>query len=654
MHVPVHCDVAAKLLWGRRNVLAVRLDPVNRAQQGKSLAGLYTTTLAERLFVRKAQVSFGWDFHGRMVTAGIWRPVWLESWDGPRIDHVRVVAEPAGDGGGDFTVTVATRGGQAQVEVSIRPRGAKTWLVSRKLSGKTGRIHLDKVKLWWPWTCGTPSLYEVRVRLLSPGGRTVLDEQAHRVGVRRVELMQDPIEDGSRFAFRLNGRDLYIRGANWVPPTAYFVDCTEQTYRKLLTLAVRGNLEMLRIWGGGVYEQDSFYDLCDELGILIWHDFMWACGVYPDGPAEQANARREAQAQILRLRNHPCIAAWSGDNEDDWAYQWGQLPHKAKLANKITRKVLPEAIRKLDPHRPYLPSSPFSPHEEDCNSSREGDQHQYRWQSFETTGEKSYTNFFQDHSRFVSEFGHVSLPGPETMSRYNFIRKDTAAHTRFSHVRVPPNPPDAWQGFLTGLQFMHSQFQKRVLEHYRRLRPVCGGTLHWKFNDPFSANSLGFGLMASIDPAGAAKMSYYYAKRAYAPVAVSIRKESEDLYSVWACNGTAKPCRGELRIDLHHQDNSCQPVLRTKVTLPADTSRQVAEISLSGLGFHRWEDNRDNVAAIHLLSDGEEVFYDTYWFMDIAREASLRLIWGRLTARPAPPAGPDGRDATGRPLRPPG
>lgn len=631
MHVPLRIDVASKLKWGKRNVLAVRLDPVDRLAEGKSLAGLYTTTCSERLFVRKAQVSFGWDFHGRMITAGIWQHVRVESWELARLESVQILAEPASKGGGDFTIRVSTRGGGATVEVSIRAKGSKAWQVTRTLPGGKGEIHLANARLWWPWTCGTPNLYEVRVQLLAGDGE-VLDAQTHRVGVRKIEVAQDPIEDGTRFGLRINGRDVYICGANWVPPSPYFADVTEQTYRKLLSHAVNGNIGMLRVWGGGVYELDSFYDLCDEMGILLWQDFMWACGVYPDGPGEQKNAKREAEYQIARLRNHPSLAVWSGDNEDDWAFQWGQLPHKDKLAYKLTRKVLPAAVKKLDPTRPYFPSSPFSPTptEEDCNSSREGDQHQYRWQSFETTGDKSYTNFFKDRSRFVSEFGHVSLPGLETLAKYNFTRKDMDIRQRFSYLVTPPNAPSPLHGTITGLQFMHAQFQKRALEHYRRLWPVCSGTLHWKFNDPYSSHGLGWGLMASIDPAGVAKMSYYYAKRAYMPLAVSLKQEDEKTYSAWVCNSTNKGFRGRLRVELHHQDNRRRTALDINANVPADTSMQVGIVSLEQMGFTRWEDYRDNVAAIHLEQDGREVFYDTHWLMDIRREAALVLIWGQV------------------------
>lgn len=631
MHVGVRCEVGGKLRWGERNVLAVRLAPVADAHQGKSLAGLYTTTTAERLFVRKAQVSFGWDFLGRLVTAGIYRPVRLECWDAARLDAPQIVAAPTPGGGAEFGFHVATRGRGGAVEVAVREAGARTWLMTKRLPGGKGALTLKTAKLWWPFPYGRPNLYEVRVRLLD--GKAVLDEQTHRVGVRSVELVQEPIEDGARFAFRINGRDVFIRGSNWVPPTPFYADVSAETYRDILAWAVRGNVEMLRVWGGGVYELDSFYDLCDEMGILVWQDFMWACGVYPDGPAEQKQAAAEAEFQLKRLRNHACIAIWCGDNEDDWAFEWGQIPHERRLAYRLTRKALPAVCKRLDPARPYVPSSPFSPTLRDCNDSREGDQHQYRWNGLDPADPlKHYSNFFQDRSRFVSEFGTSSLPGPETMALYNYARAPIDLSHRWPQMR-PPNPPDRTHADLTAPQMVHALFQKRVLEHYRRLWPICGGTLHWKFNDPFSANKTGFGLMASIDPAGAAKMSYYYTKRAYAPVAVSLRQESDDVYSAWVCNQTDRPFAGELQVELYHQDASHRPALRAAVNVPPDTSVEVGRIDLKALGFQRWEDRRDNVAAIFLRQGRREVFYDTFWFMDIPRELKLRLIWGTLTAR---------------------
>jgi len=645
MHAPVRVDVKDRLEWGKRNALAVRLDPVVDLAKGKSLRNLYTTTCAERLFVRKTQVSFGWDFHGRMITAGIWRPVRLECWDAARIEDVHVIAEPTEGGGGKFRIRAETRGKGGTVEAAVRPAGAARWSVTKKLPNGKGTIELKKAKLWWPYPCGKPNLYEVRVRLLGRGGK-VIDERTCRTGVRKIELVQDPIEDGRRFAFRINGRDTYIRGANWVPATVHLADNSKRRYRELLERAVEGNVGMLRVWGGGIYEEDSFYEVADELGILIWQDFMWSCGVYPDGPKELKLARDEAVYQVKRLRNHPCIAIWCGDNECDWAFDWGRMTHAQRLAHGIQRKVLPQTCRRLDPTRSYIPSSPFSPTDTDPNASHEGDQHQYRWGSFDRGSDSHYSRFFEDRSRFVSEFGRGSPPSVETLSRYNYNRAEMDLRRRGRGGQPPPNAPDGQYGLVSGMQFTHGQFQKRVLEHYRRLWPTCGGTLHWKFNDPFSANGLGFGTMASVDPAGVPKLSYYYAKRAYAPVSASLKDEGDDKYSVWVCNGTDKAFEGEIRIDLHHQDNTRRDVLTERVRVEADASAPVAEFSLKQLGFSRWEDYRDNVAALRLLRRGREghpaaregggdpeVYFDTHWFMDVAREVRLRLIWGKVTAR---------------------
>lgn len=622
-------DVTDKLAFGRRNVLAVSLAPAKLRCKGMDMKPLYAPPGQswERLVVRKAQVSFGWDFCGRMITTGIWQSVRLERYRTARIESVQVIAEPDDRGAGRFDVQVETVGKSAKIDAAVREVGASRWSRATALPGGKGRLTVKDVKLWWPWAMGKQNRYEVRVRLRDRAGK-LLDEQTHRVGVRKVELVTDPIEDGNRFAFRINGREMFLRGANWVPPTPHFVEVDRDLYHRRLIHAVEGNLDMLRIWGGGVYEQDSFYDLCDELGILLMHDFMWACGVYPQDKATAAEARQEAEFQLKRLRNHPSIVLWCGNNENDMAYYlWDKRPHEEMLSDVISRKVLPNACKRLDPTRPYIPSSPYSELDESPISGRDGDTHRYEWRRLASTGDDAYVNFFKDRSRFVSEFGATSLPGPETFSQYNLTKAAWKPQKRWK-TPMPSSLRGDETAWFTTRQFVHGQFQKRILEHYRRLWPVCGGTLHWKFNDPFSANTLGFGLMASIDPAERCKLSFYYAKRAYAPVAASLAEGPGRSVTAWVVNGPGRAFRGTLRVDVHDvsRPDQVSTALQQDIRVPADTSIQIARIDLKAAGMASATARKQRFFSLHLVdARGCDIYMDTHWLVNLPHEAGIEL-----------------------------
>ncbi|HYE13255.1 MAG TPA: hypothetical protein VD968_02315, partial [Pyrinomonadaceae bacterium] len=318
---------------------------------------------------RKAPYQYGWDWGPRFVTSGVWKPVRLEAWDDARIESLRVAQKRLDDRLATLTVeaeVVSSADAEAtlHVEAHAGGRAAASARERVKLRSGTQRVsvtlNITSPRRWWPAGLGPQNLYTVSARL-AIGGNAV-DEAATRVGLRTLELRQKPDEWGKSFEFVVNGVPVFARGGNWIPADSFPTRVTRERYRELLTSARDANMNMLRVWGGGIYEADDFYDLCDELGLLVWQDFMFACSMYPGDREFLDNVRAEAVDNIKRLRNHPSIVLWCGNNEVETAWQhWGwkqSLP--AKLWDdylKLFHGVLPEAVAEHDPSRPYWPSS---------------------------------------------------------------------------------------------------------------------------------------------------------------------------------------------------------------------------------------------------------------------------------------------------------
>ena len=337
---------------------------------------------------RKAPYQYGWDWGPRFVTSGIWRPVSLQAWDKARVEDLHILPKQ---------VTAAAASLTAEVQIVANSNVSATIVVDnltdKSIAAKrvvplmpgSNRIALDFVvahpALWWPNGLGAHPLYTFKARLLING--KPIDETTTRTGLRSLELRQQPDESGKSFTFVINGVPVFAKGANWIPADSFPTRISKAKYRQLLEAVRDTNMNMVRVWGGGIYERDDFYELCDEMGILVWQDFMFGCSMYPGDQAFLDNVRQEAIDNMKRLRNHPSIVIWVGNNEIETAWKhWGwkdQLP--ASLWDdylKIFHGVLPEVCSSLDPSRPYWPSSPSSNLEDDPDSQKMGDVHYWQ------------------------------------------------------------------------------------------------------------------------------------------------------------------------------------------------------------------------------------------------------------------------------------
>lgn len=545
---------------------------------------------------RKAPYQFGWDWGPRFVTSGIWRPVYLEAWDKARVDDLHVLPRKVTADAANVTATVEiVAGADTYATVIVDNLRDKRVVAKRDVTLMPGvnRVEVDFVvpqpALWWPNGLGAHPLYNFRARLMI-GGR-LADQKTVRTGLRSVELRQVRDEAGKTFTFVVNGVPVFAKGGNWIPADSFPTRITEEKYRQLLESIRDSNMNMVRVWGGGIYERNDFYELCDEMGLLVWQDFMFGCSLYPGDQAFLDNVRQEAIDNVKRLRNHPSIVIWAGNNEIEsgW-FHWGwknTLP--ASLWDdylKLFYGVLPEVCSSLDPSRPYWPSSPSSNLEDDPESQKMGDLHY--WQVWHAS--KPFSEYEKQFPRFMSEYGFQSFPQIETVKTYTVASdRDIKSPVMMAHQRHPrgnelireymlreyPEPKD-FESFLYVSQVLQAEGMKIGAEHLRRIMPHNMGSLFWQLNDCWPVAS-----WSSIDYTGRWKALQYYARRFYSEILLSPREENGNL-NFFIVSDRLRPAAAQLKLSLldfdgrtlwtQHQEIQVAPLAsKSYLTVPTST-----------------------------------------------------------------------------------
>ena len=562
MHIRHSFDVTGHLVCGGLNRLIVRVLSPIRTIEHMDRTGLYPQEDTSRLLIRKSQMNYGWDFSGHCLTTGIWKDVYLESRTHERLEDVFLATEKLEDGQAFLRLQLSASGSDEGYEVEFsmmyEDRPVLTTAGSVKEMADC-RLTVVDPHLWWPRPYGRADLYQVRATLKYNGES--VDEQRFSFGIRTVELRQDPLPDGGRtFIFVVNGKPIFVRGANWVPANAVYAEIQDRDYDFYIREAVQANLSMLRIWGGGIYESDYFFDLCDRNGIMIFQDFMLACGIYPQDDRFLALVHREAVQIVRKYRNRASLVMWSGDNEVDQAYWWYDLQDHFQ-ENKVNRIAVAEAVRETDPTRPFLVSSPGSPFTEevggdDPNSPVQGDMHIYLTR-FHPESEYYYKKLTEFVPRFMSEYGFSSLPGKDTYGKFNFYKQPLHVERNpwlgeLAHLEQL-GEQQAYDELIYATQYTHAQALKYWIEYMRSFKWTCGGTLYWKFNDPVAPNRpdmLFPTLMSAVDFYGKRKMAFYYSKRAYEDIILAFREDQAGNLTIAACNETEHAYTGNLRLSL--------------------------------------------------------------------------------------------------------
>ena len=537
MFASYRMDVRDRLRNGD-NRIAVRLkSPMAyiEAHRDPSYPREWNDKVGGCAFIRKQQCSFGWDWGPRFATSGIWRPVRLEVWKGDRIERVHVSQTHSKDGVA-LQVRVETAMGNVSpdVELVVSLRG-------REVARTRGSdIRLDDPELWWPNGFGDAVLYDLNVSLLLDG--EWIDTRSMRVGLRTIELERKPDQWGESFRFVVNGRPVFAKGANWIPAHSFPHVVSKSDYRSLLASCVESHMNMIRVWGGGIYEMPEFYDLCDELGLMVWQDFMFACAVYPGTPEMLAGIDRELETQIPRLQHHACLALWCGNNEIELFLQHNGNDRLRAEYMEIFEERLARRVDELDGTRPYWRSSPTKPEGylnlNICPNGPMGDipdaGDTHDWTVWHGLAAPEY--FQNTYYRFISEFGMQSYPSYEVArqfvpeGRINVFGRDFETHqkheggnSKIFHYLSQRYPfPKDYRSLAYLSQLTQAWAIRTGVEHWRSHMPRCMGVLYWQLNDCWPVAS-----WSSIDYYGRWKALHYAAKRFFAPVLLSACEENE-------------------------------------------------------------------------------------------------------------------------------
>ncbi|MDR2627286.1 MAG: glycoside hydrolase family 2 protein [Dysgonamonadaceae bacterium] len=587
------------------------------------------------VFARKAGYHYGWDWGPRLVTSGIWRPVFIEGWDDVRIQDVQIIQHSVTAKKAKISAVVELAANDTISQSVIRIINHHTQkelanihipLLQKGLNRVVLDFDISNPQLWWSNGLGEPHLYMIKTVLESGNGE--VDSHTQKIGIRSIRLVREKEGDGQTFYFELNGIPVFVKGANYIPCDAFLPRVSRETYRQTILDAVKAHMNMLRVWGGGIYEDDYFYDLCDEYGIMVWQDFMFACSMYPAEGSLLENIRMEAIDNVCRLRNHPSIAVWCGNNEcqDAWlGWGWKEKVEKRNkaFADKIWQqyetqyyKVLPEVVAEYGSGAPYTPSSPFGGYGK-TSTGKEGDSHYWAvWHQ-----KKPINEYNNERSRFFSEYGFQSFPELESVKLYapekddwNISSEVMTAHQRggdFANKLIETYllseyyPPKDFPSFLYLSQVLQGDAIRTAIESHRRDKGYCMGSLFWQHNDCWPVAS-----WSSRDYYGRWKAQHYFARQAYRELLLS-PIEKEGVFHVYAISDRLKSTSGVFSVTLMDLNGKRLYTHKEKISVKANVAQIVFSKDTDEMlkGYAR----NKVVANVRLVVDGE-MYSNNYLF----------------------------------------
>lgn len=574
-------DAKKHLKAGENKLYIVFESAVKKGkEEAKKLS--YTLPGDEKVFTRKAQYQYGWDWGPRFVTAGIWKDVKLTFWNSASISNVKYIQKSLSDDEANLefvTEIKSSTNGKFQLKIND-----KSEIIQLK-EGKNNisvNYRIKKPKRWWSNGLGEAYLYPFSISLSH--NNIILDKKEINIGLRTIELIQEKDNFGKSFYFKLNGIPVFMKGANYIPPDSFLPRVKDSIYKALVKNAVDANMNMLRVWGGGVYADNSFYDECDKNGILVWQDFMFACAMYPSDDHFVDNVKREVIDNVNRLQNHPSIALWCGNNESDegwknweWQKQYNySAEDSTKIWNgykKIFHEVIPQTLDSLlsKEKNNYWPSSPSIGWGRK-ESLLQGDSHYWGvwW------GMEPFEIYKQKVGRFMSEYGFQGMPNIETFRKFadndelnltsesvkNHQKHPTGYQTIQTYMERDYKIPTQFEDYIYVSQLLQAEGMKTAIEAHRRAKPYCMGTLFWQLNDCWPVTS-----WSAVDYFGNWKAFQYQVKRSFESILISVNEE-ENQYKVYVVNDEVAPKKGKLQLQLMDFDGKILWDTTTEITHP--------------------------------------------------------------------------------------
>jgi beta-mannosidase len=522
----------------------------------------YTLPEKERVFVRKAQYQFGWDWGPRFVTAGIWKKVQLKFWNNATVENIKYEQKELNDNSAklDFLVSIKV---QKQGKYRIRVNDKSLWVNLKKGQNNIKfPFEIKNPTLWWCNGLGKPYQYNFSFSLMQ--NQKNIENKSLKIGLKTIKLVQEKDTFGKSFYFTLNGKPVFIKGANYIPPDSFLPRVADSTYNSIVKNAQKANMNMLRVWGGGVYGDDVFYNACDENGILVWQDFMFACAMYPGDKNFVQNVKKEVIDQVNQLQNHASLALWCGNNENDegwknWGWQKQFNYSKADSTQiwndykKVFHEIIPKILDSLVSKEKniYWESSPSIGWGKK-ESLLQGDSHYWGvwW------GKEPFEIYKTKVGRFMSEYGFQGMPSLKTFNKFtNNLSFDSDAVK--SHQKHPTGYqtineylerdykiPTNFEDYIYVSQLLQAHGMKIAIEAHRRAKPYCMGTLYWQLNDCWQVTS-----WSSLDYYGNWKAFHYQAKKSYENLLLSVNEEDNN-YNVYLINDNFQNYSGKLQLEL--------------------------------------------------------------------------------------------------------
>ena len=616
MHITWVWDVKEQLHAGE-NTLEIRFDsPILYCAKKAEEAPGWESSDATPGFrhLRKAHCMFGWDWGPRLPDAGIWRPIFLRTWDTARLENA-LMLQAHHDGVVDVTIRPEIAGESAWSAEITAPDGEV--IIIPETTAAEQVIAIQNPQLWWPNGLGKQPLYRVTVRLATG------DTRMWRIGLRTMTVSREKDEWGEEFCHVVNGMKVFAMGADYIPEDNILARVTPERTRRLLEDCKAANFNAIRVWGGGYYPDDAFYDICDELGLLVWQDLMYACAFYDLTPDFERSIRVETHQNVARLRHHASLALICGNNEMEmfmagansalinhrtWEFV-PTYPHHITDYVKMFEYILPAIVKETAPQTYWWPASPSSGGNFDApNDENRGDNHY--WDVWH--GEKPFTEYRKFFFRYASEFGFQSFPCLKSVEQFtlpddrNIFSRVMERHQRnqaangkiLSYLSQTFRYPNSFDDLLYASQLMQAEAIRYGVEHWRRNRGRCMGAIIWQLNDIWPVAS-----WASIDYYGRWKALHYAAKRFFAPVMISAEEEGElsqnpkineyhpapleKSFRLNVCNETLRDVTGEVVWALRTPDGEIVRQNQQTLTIPAMSAKWLdkvdcADASLTG------------------------------------------------------------------------